>query len=115
MNINYQLIGKRIKARRELIKMTQMELAELTELSVPYISYIETGKKKVSLHSLINIANALSTTADDLLIDHLQVVSGNMESEYITALLGCNDKEKRFLIDILLSLKTTIQLKGWIK
>ena len=75
MNINYQIIGKRIKIRREQIQMTQMELAEITELSVPYISYIETGKKKLSLGTLINIANALSISPNELLMDHLTVIS----------------------------------------
>jgi transcriptional regulator with XRE-family HTH domain len=115
MNINYKIIGKRIKNKREQINMSQMELAERTDLSVPYISYIETGKKKVSLTSLIHIANALSISANDLLLDHLTVVSDCMESEYITLLTECSDTEKRFILDLLSSIKSTIRLKGWLK
>jgi len=115
MNINYEIIGKRIKTRREQVKMSQMELAELTDLSVPYISYVETGKKKVSLHALLCIANALSISANDLLLDHLAVVSECMESEYTAILMECSDKEKRFLLDLLYSIKSTIRLKGWLK
>lgn len=115
MNINYQIIGKRIKIRREQIQMTQMELAEITELSVPYISYIETGKKKLSLGTLINIANALSISPNELLMDHLTVISDCTESEVFTSFMDCTDKEKQFLSDILTSIKSTIRMKGWIK
>ena len=115
MNINYQLIGKRIKVRREQIQMTQMELAEITDLSVPYISYIETGKKKLSLGTLIRIANALSISPNELLIDHLSIISEYAETEFLTSLMDCTDKEKQFMIDILTSVKSTIRMKGWIK
>lgn len=95
--------------------MTQMELAEITELSVPYISYIETGKKKLSLCTLISIANALSISPNELLIDHLSIISEHAESEFLTTLMDCTDMEKRFMIDILSSIKSTIRMKGWIK
>lgn len=115
MNINYQVIGKRIKIRREQLHMTQMELAEITDLSVPYISYIETGKKKLSLGTLINIANALSISPNELLMDHLSIISEGTESDVLISLMDCTDKEKQFILDILTSIKRTIRMKGWIK
>ena len=115
MNINYQVIGKRIKIRREQLHMTQMELAEIADLSVPYISYIETGKKKLSLGTLINIANALSISPNELLMDHLSIISEGTESDVFISLMDCTDKEKQFILDILTSIKSTIRMKGWIK
>lgn len=115
MSINYQIIGRRIKTRREQIQMTQMELAEITELSVPYISYIETGKKKLSVATLVKIANALAISANELLIDHLSIVSECAELEFLSSLIDCTDKEKEFIIDILNSIKSSIRIKGWLK
>jgi len=63
---NYTLIGRRIKARRKAIHMTQEKLAEHIEMSDKYISYIELAKKKASLTALCRIAKVLNTTLDPL-------------------------------------------------
>ena len=44
MDINFKLIGKRIKEVRKQRSLTQADLAELTGMSDPHISYIETAK-----------------------------------------------------------------------
>ncbi len=115
MNIDYKLIGKRIKVKREQRNITQMELAERADLSVPYISHIETGSKKVSLNALIRIANALSISPNDLLLDHITLITDSVDSEFAQILIDCTDNQKKFLIDILHSIKPIIQLKKWIK
>ena len=71
MKTNLKLIGKQLTTHRIQNHLTQEILAERSELSVPYISNIERGKKQVSLSSLIAIANALNTTPDTLLCDYL--------------------------------------------
>ena len=57
--IDFKLIGEKIKNIRNEKKITQEELAEMAEISVGYISNIETAKKKVSLTTIIKICNAL--------------------------------------------------------
>lgn len=69
--IDYIGIGKRIKEKRIGQNMTQERLGELSELSIAHISHIENGHTKLSIESLVNIANALGTSADDLLQDNL--------------------------------------------
>jgi len=44
LDLDYQSIGKRLQRRRIELDMTQAKLAEITDLSVPYISQIESGK-----------------------------------------------------------------------
>jgi predicted transcriptional regulator len=46
--------------------MSARELAAATELSAPYISEIETGKKEGSIAALKKIAEALKVDLDDL-------------------------------------------------
>ena len=66
MTINLKSIGKRVKKFRKTKRMTQAQLAEMTNLSDVFISRVETGDKNVSLTSLVKIAIALNVTLDDL-------------------------------------------------
>ena len=66
-NPDYSLIALRVKEYRTAKQMSQAELAEHTDMSTPFISYIETAKKKASLKSLWRIAQALGTTVDAFL------------------------------------------------
>ena len=54
MEINYALIGKRIRETRKQRGLSAEELAEIADLSTVYISYIENAKRKPSLESFIN-------------------------------------------------------------
>ncbi|MDD4496048.1 MAG: helix-turn-helix transcriptional regulator, partial [Eubacteriales bacterium] len=49
MKLDYKAIGKRIKIQRIQKDMTQDKLAELTNLSNPHISNVESGSTQVSL------------------------------------------------------------------
>ena len=71
VELNYKAIGKRIKIARINAEMTQENLAALANLSPSHMSNIETGTTKVSLTTIVNIANVLSVTVDDLLCDNL--------------------------------------------
>ena len=71
MEINYALIGKRIRETRKQRGLSAEELAEIADLSTVYISYIENAKRKPSLESLIKISNALEITIDELLYGNL--------------------------------------------
>ena len=48
MNIDYKAIGVRIKAARARKGVTQGYIAEVTGLSTPHISNIETGNTKLA-------------------------------------------------------------------
>ena len=56
MNIDYRLIGSRIKAKRKLIGFTQEKLAEKLDVTVGYVSQLERGVTKISLDLLANIS-----------------------------------------------------------
>jgi len=64
MNINEQ-IGRRIKVRRVELGMTQGELAEKLSVGQSNLSYIERGKRDVSLSLLDEIARALKCKPED--------------------------------------------------
>ena len=64
---NFSEIGRRVRKLREEHRLTQEALAELAELSVPYVSHIEHGMKKPSLITLLRLSAALGVTVDTLL------------------------------------------------
>ena len=58
MNIDYTLIGARIKARRRERRMTQEMMAEALDVS-GYVSQVERGVTKISLDLLAEISSIL--------------------------------------------------------
>jgi len=60
MELDYRAIGKRIKIARIQANLKQEKLAEIINVSPTHLSNIETGTTRVSLQTLVRIANALS-------------------------------------------------------
>lgn len=113
MNINYKLIGKRIKFYRNQKNMSQMQLAEKADLSAPYISYIETGAKKISLPVLIKIAEVLGTTPNNLLTDHITPFAEQLPIELLSIISDLNSYETQFINDMLKALKCAVRDNQW--
>ena len=97
--INYSEIGKRIKEERVKQNLSQQYLAELSELSPTYVSHIERGKTKLSLPSLISIANALYVPVDQLLMDVVLNSEVQFKKEFAEILNKCTIQEYRLLIN----------------
>ena len=100
MELDYKAIGKRIKIARIRAEMTQEKLSEIAGVSPTHLSNIETVTTRVSLCTLINIANALKVTSDDLLCDN--IIKANVQFERDIALLleDCDEYEIRIIKDI---------------
>lgn len=75
--MDLKLLGLNIKNSRKNIKLTQAQLAEITNLSTVHISHIEGGSVKMSVDTLINICNALNTTPNDILWGQFEATSCN--------------------------------------
>ncbi len=52
MTINYKKLGQKLKRMRVKNNLTQEKLAELCDVSVPYISMVETGQRRISSEKL---------------------------------------------------------------
>lgn len=59
-------LGKRIKRLRRLAHITQVQMAETVNLSVNYISEIETGIASPTLKTLLKLAQALDVEIKEL-------------------------------------------------
>lgn len=64
----YNTLSYNIKFYRKVNKITQEQLAELSDLSTSYIKQIESGKefKNLTLNSMLKISKALNVSIDKL-------------------------------------------------
>lgn len=109
MELDYKAIGKRVKIARIKADLTQEKLAEQIELSPTHLSNIETGTTKVSLTTIVNIANALSVSVDDLLCDSVIKSKIQFEKDIEAILDDCDDHEIRIIKDMLAAIKETLR------
>lgn len=61
-------VGAFIRSQRERTKMSVRRLAELAEVSNPYLSQIERGLRKPSAEILQQVANALRISVESLYV-----------------------------------------------
>lgn len=99
--INYVLLGNRVKEKREEKGLTQEQLSEATSLSSVYISFIESGKRKPSLGALMRISCALDATMDELLVGNQMPSSKDYLPDIAFILSDATPSEKRFIYLVL--------------
>ena len=63
-------ISNQIRDLRVSKKITQQELAERTNLSVPYISQIENSHRNISLETFVKIVDALEVSLSDFFLPY---------------------------------------------
>ena len=85
MELDYKMIGNRISELRKKKGMTQAVLAELSEIEPSHISHIERAATKLSLPTLVAIANALEVTLDELVYNNLsKSTSSQLETKSVS-------------------------------
>lgn len=100
-------IGELVREYRLSKKLTQQELAEKSDLSLPFINLIENNRRNLSVDALLKILTAmeinpsdffrpLSDTSDDnlqLLIEKIQFDKNRTEIiELFLSILSLNEK-----------------------
>ena len=92
MAIDYEALGKRISNARKQTGITQIEAAT----------------SRPSLEALVDIANLLGISADDLLVDSLTHSASTADSEIHRLLLDCNTLEQEILTRMVKELKAIL-------
>ncbi|MBO5057378.1 MAG: helix-turn-helix transcriptional regulator [Lachnospiraceae bacterium] len=98
--LDFGVIGQRIKEVRSDKKLTQEYLAEKTGVNVSHISNIETNKVKVSLTLLVGICNALDVTMDYLLGNEYHNPTSVIEKELFNAIKDMDNAKLETLLRI---------------
>ena len=70
--MDYVDMGKRVRKQRQLIGLTQQELAERIGVSTSFVGHVERGTRKASLETQVALSNALGVGVDYLLAGSLQ-------------------------------------------
>ena len=87
-------IGKKIRCAREERKMTQEQFSEKAGVDVSYLSYVENGKRNVSIDVLERISNLLDLNLEDSILPSEEVQTEHSQYLFeITNLLKTMDKE----------------------
>lgn len=109
MAIDYEVIGRRIKKYRRERELSQEILSELIDVSTSYISYIENARKNPSLETIVNIAQVLEITTDQLLIGEEQRGTARIEHTLTQLLADCTDYERKIIVDAVVAFKQSLQ------
>lgn len=68
--IDYRLVGAKIKAKRKQFGYSQESLAELCNISPSYLGHIERGSRHLSMDIAVKLAHYLNVSLDYLLLDY---------------------------------------------
>lgn len=101
MNIDYKLIGERIKRRRKSRGMTQELLAERLNVSIGYVSQVERGITKISLELLGAISSILECDIAELISESVPSQNKYMDTEFTAAFNRLDDRRRRYILTIM--------------
>ena len=74
----YDAFGAYVRSQRHLARLTLRQVAELASISNPYLSQIEHGLALPSIAVIGALANALSVSAESMLLRAAGIVSPNI-------------------------------------
>lgn len=107
--LDCESIGARVRHHRKQNGMSQEELAERAATSRVYISNIERGESAPSLEMILNIANTLNISADDLLAGNLLSAKADRTEEEMDILFDCSHEECRILLESMRAIKQILR------
>ena len=109
MILNYKLIGERIQKLRLKKGISQEKLAEKCNLSVSYISYIESAKRKASLEVLVDIGNNLGVTVNNFIKGYQKYDVISYKADITSLFEDCNLCERQIIYDTANAIKKSIR------
>ena len=99
--IDYAALGQKIKEIRLANGLTQSDLADMIFCNTSHISNIENNHTKVSLNSLLAIANSLNTSIDYLLSEQIENTSSALDTECLRRFKNMKPDKKRLALRIM--------------
>ncbi len=98
-DLDYSMVGKRIKEKRKQKHYSQYKLADITGLSSKYISEIELGKKEGRLDIYVRIAEALNVSLDEFVADSVSADSVIFENKFNVLYKSFGKTRKEMLLN----------------
>ena len=111
-NLNYTLIGERLRAVRLKRKYTQEYVADNAGISAQHCSGIECGNAKVSLPALVRLCNALETTPNEILMDSVDLATPQLTEHIAAVFADCSPDEIFLMLSQAENLKKALRTKN---
>lgn len=106
--LNYKEAGLRIRRRRIELGLTQETVAEKINITLSFYSQIETGKRKASIKTFLNISQALAISIDHILnnqpFEYTPANFDELDYKIYYRLRNLSNSQKQCLFEILCSL-----------
>lgn len=99
--LDFVLIGEKIREIRIGKGITQETLANQVSVNVSHISNIENNRVKVSLTALVGICNALNTTVDYILSHEYKNSITALDNELLKEFQSCDNETKEKILKII--------------
>lgn len=99
-NIDYKLIGQRIKEARKKMGWSQEKLGETIDVATVYISRVERGNAQINLKRLSQIAMALNMPIEQLLTETTIESKGYLNREFQELLETCTPDKQQLIYNI---------------
>ena len=100
MEVDFKLIGERMKKARNELGLTQEKLAEELDVTVPLISRVERGYVQVSLQRLGQIAEWLNMSLEELITGVSKTKQNYLGQELQTIIGRCTPDKQKLIYNI---------------
>ena len=100
MSPDYSVIGRRIKTARLEQNIKQEEIADKLDISVAFMSRVETGRAKLNLKRLTQIAEVLNISPAYLLTGSNTVSKDYLKEDFRIILDKCTPEQQKLIYEI---------------
>ncbi|MCI8384244.1 MAG: helix-turn-helix transcriptional regulator [Clostridia bacterium] len=100
MEIDYQVIGQRIKEARKCKCWSQEKLSEELDVTTVYISRVERGSAQINLKRLVQIGSVLNVSIEYLIGGAMPKNHNYLNRELYEILLNCSPDKQRLIYHI---------------
>lgn len=100
MDIDYKIIGQRIKEERRKKGWSQEKLSEAIDVTTVYISRVERGSSQINLKRLAQISRVLGTSVEYLIVGTVTKTPNYLDKELYETLLTCTPDKQRLIYNI---------------
>lgn len=95
--IDFKVMGERIRLRREKLYITRDRLAEMVGITPKFMGDIENGTRGCSLKNLAKLSDILMISTDYILFGDVNQLNDQI---IIRTFLKCPDSKKEVLLEI---------------
>lgn len=108
MDQQLQEIGARLKQARLEKNLTQAQLAEAADISVSFLSNLETGRQAMNIKTMATLLDILNISADWLLGNSTDSANHAAALEIEKELSSCTPKERDTILRLVQLMKKSI-------